>query len=251
MIPAVNYCHSGNLHTSSAPKAIVPIILDYFTPRSVLDVGCGTGVWLEEFLNNGISDLYGIDGVPIENRAFSVSGSLFKHVDLNQEWTLERKFDLAICLEVAEHLLPESAHSLVRSLCLHSDYIVFSAACPNQGGQGHINCQWPIYWQEIFNANQYACSDPLRPRIWQEEFPEYWYKQNIFVAVRDAANAGREERIAPLVHPQLLEGWVAKWEGQNALIDGRNGLMSSASHAIHMLTSAAASAISRRVRIKD
>jgi SAM-dependent methyltransferase len=247
----IDYNHSQNLHTTKAPAAIAKIILEMYQVSSVLDVGCGTGVWLQEFIRLDVKDVYGIDGIPIENREFSASRDLFRCVDLRGKWDLKRNFDLAICLEVAEHLPQESAHDLIRSLCAHSKLIIFSAACPNQGGQGHINCQWPAYWQEIFNINQYSCSDPLRPRIWQEEFPEYWYKQNMFVAFRDPANAGQEARLAPLVHPQLLKGWVSKWESQNALIGGKNGLRSSASQAIQMLANAASSAISRRVHIND
>lgn len=250
-MPPVNYTHAGNLHTNTAPNLIVPIILSNYPSKSVLDVGCGTGVWLQAFQSNGIFDLFGIDGVPTEGRDFAVADNFFKCIDFRLGWTLERKFDIAMCLEVAEHLPPESAYSLIRTLCAHSDLIVFSAACPHQGGQGHINCQWPIYWQEMFNANEFSCVDSLRPKIWQEAFPEYWYKQNMFVAYRDAANAGQEARLPPLVHPQLLEGWVSKWESQNALIGGKYGLRPSASHAIHMLANAAASAIRRRVRIKD
>lgn len=247
----IDYDHAQNLHTPKAPAAIAKLILENHHVSSVLDAGCGTGVWLQEFARLNVRDVYGIDGIPVENREFVASRDLFKCVDLRGKWDLKRDFDLAICLEVAEHLPQESAHVLIHSLCAHSDLIVFSAACPHQGGQGHINCQWPTYWQEIFNMNQYSCSDSLRPRVWQEEFPEHWYKQNMFVAIRDAANAGREDRLAPLVHPQLLEGWVRKWEGQKALIEGRNGLRSSASHAIQMLTNAAASAISSRDRINN
>ena len=247
----IDYDHSQNLHTPKAPAAIAKIILKDHQVSSVLDVGCGTGVWLQEFTRLNIKDVYGIDGISIENRGFVASGDLFRCVDLRERWDLGRGFDLAICLEVAEHLPPESAHDLIRSLCAHSDLIVFSAACPHQGGQGHVNCQWPTYWQEMFNANEFSCVDSLRPKIWQEAFPEYWYKQNMFVAYRDAANAGQEARLAPLVHPQLLEGWVSKWESQNALIGGKNGLRSSLSHAIQMLANAASSAISRRVHIND
>lgn len=214
----IDYQHSLNTHTQAAPAAIAKLILEHYPVSSILDVGCGTGVWLNEFMRLNVVDVYGIDGIPIDNREFVASRDLFRCVDLRGEWDLERNFELAICLEVAEHLPPRSAHDLIRCLCAHSDLIVFSAACPHQDGQGHINCQWPTYWQEIFNINKYSCADLLRPRIWQEEFPEYWYKQNMFVAFRDPAHAGREDRLAPLVHPQLLGWWVSKWENQRASI---------------------------------
>jgi SAM-dependent methyltransferase len=247
----IDYDHSLNLHTPAAPAAIAKIILEEYPVSSILDVGCGTGVWLQEFMRLNIMDVYGIDGVSVEGREFFANKDLFKCVDLRNNWDLERDFDLAICLEVAEHLPPESAHSLIRSICTHSNLIVFSAACPHQGGQGHINCQWPAYWQAIFNDNNFSCADSLRPKIWQESFPEYWYKQNIFVAIRDGANAGREDRLLPLVHPQHLQGWVNLYENQNALINGKHGLRVSSAQAMKMASTAAVSAIRRKLRISE
>lgn len=242
----IDYDHAENLHTIAAPSAIVKFILDQYPISSVLDVGCGTGLWLQEFMRLNILDVYGVDGIPAENRSYFANKDLFRCIDLREDWNLEKKFDLAICLEVAEHLPLESAHVLIRSLCVHSDLIVFSAACPHQGGQGHINCQWPTYWQSIFNDNKYTCLDSLRPRIWQEAFPEYWYKQNIFVAYRDPDNAGREDRLLPLVHPQLLQGWVNEYESQKALANGMLGLRTSIRQTFSMISNATTSAIRRK-----
>jgi len=55
---------------------------------------------------------------------------------------------------------------LVTSLRAHADTVIFSAACPGQEGQGHINCQWPSYWQALFNRNGFECVDDIRPVIW-------------------------------------------------------------------------------------
>jgi hypothetical protein len=47
------------------------------------------------------------------------------------------RFDLAVCLEVAEHLPPERAESFIRELCDLAPVVLFSAAIPGQGGTGH------------------------------------------------------------------------------------------------------------------
>lgn len=233
----IDYDHALNTHTPMAPEAIVKIILEQHQVSSVLDVGCGTGVWLKEFLSHNVKDVYGVDGVPIKNREFEVSTSLFSCVDLRSQWNLHRHFDLAICLEVAEHLPLESAPDFIRSLCTHSNLIVFSAACPHQEGQGHINCQWPSYWQQLFNMNSYLCADSLRPFIWDQEFPEYWYKQNIFVAMRDPAKAGSEARLPSLVHPEFLQSWVDRSDYLASIIERRKSHVSSALLALKMLKS--------------
>ena len=68
---------------------------------------------------------------------------MFRVVDLTVPWTLERKFETALCLEVAEHLEETSSSLLIKMLTAHADTIVFSAPCPGQNGQHHVNCQWP------------------------------------------------------------------------------------------------------------
>ena len=243
----INYDHSINLHTAAAPAAIVKMILDGYSSDSVLDIGCGTGIWLKEFMNQKVLDVYGIDGIPVDNREFNISNQLFRCVDLRSSWDLGRKFDLALCLEVAEHLPASSAHELVGSITIHSDVVVFSAACPNQGGQGHINCQWPEYWQNIFNSLGFSCSDWLRLSIWQANFPEYWYKQNIFIATKDTENAGKEDRLLPLVHPSLLQGWVMNCEQKQAMLNGDIGLRKSISIATEMVLNAGKSTLRRRI----
>ena len=64
---------------------------------------------------------------------------------------LERKFDLAISLEVAEHLKSSSSEDFVQSLTTLAPMILFSAAIPHQGGLHHINEQWLEYWGDLFN----------------------------------------------------------------------------------------------------
>jgi hypothetical protein len=102
---------------------------------------------------------------------------------------------------VAEHLSPSVAAEFIRSLCRHSDLVFFSAACPGQPGQHHINCQWPDYWQNLFNENGFACSDSARWLIWDKKEIEFWYRQNLFCAVRNIESVGREPRIMPVIHP--------------------------------------------------
>jgi hypothetical protein len=139
-----------------------------------------------------------------------IEESAFQSVDLNNVVDLHTRFDLAICLEVAEHLLPESAANIVKTIVNHSDVILFSAAVPGQGGQYHINEQWPQYWQELFRQSGYEMVDFFRPLIWENNDIEYWYRQNLFLVVRNGhhlENAG-SRNILPLVHPRLFEKMI-------------------------------------------
>src|SRR5208282_13334 len=82
----------------------VPLLINLFEPQSVLDVGCGTGVWLSVFREHGVDDILGIDGPWIERRQQEIPEVFFRDCDLTRPVALERTFDLALCLEAAEHL---------------------------------------------------------------------------------------------------------------------------------------------------
>lgn len=201
---SIDYNHKANRHTQEGPRTALPMLIGLRHPKSLLDVGCGTGTWLQAALDLGINDLCGIDGIELPDNRFLVPKSFFRKTDLIGEWDLGRRFELAICLEVAEHLPAHSAELLVKSLTSHADTILFSAASPGQKGQGHINCQWPDYWQALFNKYQFQCDDSPRWRIWEEGAVEPWYRQNLFMATKDIALAGKEPRIQRVLHPSMF-----------------------------------------------
>jgi SAM-dependent methyltransferase len=205
--PGVDYDHSENVHTLSGAVAALSSLLGGQTPdgplpESLLDVGCGTGTWLRAALDLGVADVFGVDGVNVAPDRFYAPKSLYRQIDFTKPFDLGRGFDVVLCLEVAEHLPANAAEAFVTSLAKHGDLILFSAAIPNQPGQHHVNCQWPEYWQAIFNRAGYACEDSLRWRIWRDTRIEPWYRQNVFRAQKDAA-AGTEPRIEAVLHPDM------------------------------------------------
>lgn len=202
----VDYDFTRNVHTLEGAREALGVLFAAQTPRSVLDVGCGIGTWLAAAIELGVGDVVGVDGAVADEHAVMVPHEILRHIDLTQAWSLGRRFDAVLCLEVAEHLEAGHAPGLVESLAAHSDTIYFSAACPNQGGQHHVNCQWPDYWQQLFNARGYACSDTPRWLIWNNPRIEPWYRQNLFVATRSGEmSAGREPRIPAVIHPQMMQ----------------------------------------------
>ena len=71
--------------------------------------------------------------------------------DHSEDLRLTKNYDLAISLEVAEHLSSESANMFIACLTNMSDIVLFSAAIPGQGGENRINEQWPKYRSGLFN----------------------------------------------------------------------------------------------------
>ncbi len=201
---SIDYNHGSNLHTLEGPRAALPLIFQNAWPASVLDVGCGTGTWLKVVLENGIKDVMGLDGVAVNKEKLLVPVGYVRVQDLTQPWQLDRRFDAVLCLEVAEHLDAQHSDTLIQSVTAHADVVVFSAAIPGQSGQHHVNCQWPAFWQTLFNAKGFACDDAVRWRLWNERFVEPWYRQNLFIARRDPMTAGREPRLPAVIHPEML-----------------------------------------------
>src|SRR5579863_8625346 len=122
----VDYDHSKNVHTLSGPQAAMPLLFPEGKPRSLLDVGCGTGTWLQAAQEFGIKDIFGVDGVNIPAERLLFPNELFRKQDLTEPWNLGRKFEVVLCLEVAEHLPERSASTLIDSLTSHADTIIFS-----------------------------------------------------------------------------------------------------------------------------
>lgn len=203
----VIYVHDEITHNSSAAEQVLPVLFDVFKPTSILDVGCGLGNWIEVAKKLGVEHVTGVDGDYVNRALLKIAASEFVERDLTKEFDLEKKYDLVISLEVAEHLPESSAAGFVKSLTRHSDVIMFSAALPGQGGQNHINEQWPHYWQMHFEDNGFEMIDFFRFKIWNNERIEHWYRQNLFLVVRKGHPLTQtgSNQIFSLVHPKLLD----------------------------------------------
>jgi SAM-dependent methyltransferase len=177
-----------------------------------VDVGCGTGAWLSVFQEHGVDDVFGIDGEWAAGSTLAIRPDRFRAVDLRRPFQVERRFDLAVSLEVAEHLPGDSAQAFVASLVGLAPVVLFSAAIPFQGGTGHVNEQWPDYWVKHFAQGGYAVIDCIRRSIWENGDVEWYYAQNMLLFAsrdgleRSSALQREYERSAPgqlsLVHPR-------------------------------------------------
>jgi hypothetical protein len=198
----------------ASAEVIIPVVLKYVKPESVVDVGCGIGAWLSVFKKHGINDITGMDGDFVNRNQLLINKEDFIATDLNSPPALNRKYELASCLEVAEHLQPSSAAVIVNYLTQLSDVILFSAAVPFQGGEGHINEHFQNYWVELFESYGYKPIDCIRPFVWSSPQIQWWYAQNIFLyASSSRIHTDEVLRVAyeqyknipiNLVHPRLL-----------------------------------------------
>jgi hypothetical protein len=219
--------HAGRALSSA--REIVPAVLEIVQPKSVVDVGCGIGAWLSVFREHGIEDLLGIDGAYVDASQLLIPQHCFRTHDLEQPIALPRRFDLAVSLEVAEHISPACADAFVQSLVSLARVILFSAAIPGQGGEHHVNEQWPDFWAQKFARVGFAGIDCIRPRVWTNTSVEWWYAQNTFLYVDRALlqrharlqseAAGARSPLAPIVHPGQYKAVVWRAEALAAVDD--------------------------------
>lgn len=145
-----NFFRDQQKRSLESAEVIVPIVLEITKLNSVIDVGCGTGTWVSEFIRNGIEDAWGTDGDYVDRSLLLIPAERFIPADLSKPLRLGRQFDLAVSLEVAEHLPPDCAAGFVTTLCGLAPRILFSAAIPYQAGEQHLFEQFQNYWCDLF-----------------------------------------------------------------------------------------------------
>jgi len=210
--------------------------------RSAVDVGCGVGTWLAVLLEDGCHDVLGYEGDWVPTEYLRIPANRLIRCDVAQGVIADRRFDLAMSLECAEHLPPEAADRFVASLCKLSDFVLFSAAIPNQTGEVHINEQWPEYWARLFAERSYVCLDWIRPQVWRDESIPWWYRQNTVLFVRSERrpemkplHQNDDILPLPLVHPNMLKMWVEWVEAPSRSVSIKQALRQLISTTIHKL----------------
>ncbi|MCX7148617.1 MAG: class I SAM-dependent methyltransferase [Rhodocyclales bacterium] len=192
--------------SSQSARLVLPEVFDIVgLPSSILDVGCGIATWGGAARELGVGDYLGIDGDWVPKNQLRVPAEQFLPADLSQldRLQVDRHFDLAICIEVAEHLPEAMAAKLVNFLTTHADRVVFGAAVPGQGGTNHVNEQWQFYWAEIFAACGFDAFDIIRPRIAGNREIEYWYRQNTILYAK--CDSGFATAMTRAAIPQALD----------------------------------------------
>jgi SAM-dependent methyltransferase len=210
--------HYNEDHNTTSAKEMIPYILNYIKPTSVIDVGCGKAQWLKVFLEHGIKSIMGVDGEHVSKDQLLVSADNFVAANFEDLDNVRKnfkniKFDLVLNLEVAEHLTPEKAEPFIDFLTSLGDNILFSAAIPNQTGENHFNEQPHSYWQELFKKNGFVVLDIFRENFWNNEKVNWWYRQNMFLVVKsgsELAKAHKHYNGNLYIHPKLFDLYTSE-----------------------------------------
>jgi hypothetical protein len=192
-------------------QTILGVVRERVSFASVLDVGCGRGMWLAAASRMGAGRVVGVADRGALSKDLYCDPSWIRPHDLERRFDLGERFDLVLSLEVAEHLKPSAAEGFVRSLARHGDLILFSAAIPHQGGVSHLNEQFADYWAELFAKAGFLPVNIVRRRIWNDNGIKLGLRQNVllyasvnYVSCNHWANdALLGSGPIALVHPQI------------------------------------------------
>lgn len=125
---------------------LVPIIASRLRPRSVVDIGCGAGHWLTALAAHGVTDVLGVAA---------------RTTALGAVPDLGRRFDVCLCLEVAQWLPPDEQDSMIAACVRASDVVVFASRPP--GTPGSSPYERPLqHWAAAFWRHGYVLDDDLR-----------------------------------------------------------------------------------------
>lgn len=195
--------------TRHAAETVLDFVFALEKPAGVVDVGCGTGTWLAAARRLGATDCVGVEGTWLDPAQANTDSMTLHQQDLEAPIALDQAFDLAISLEVAEHLTPARGPGFVAELCGLAPMVLFSAAVPGQGGKHHVNERWQSYWADLFEGEGYTPVDIVRPAVWADDAVPYWYCQNTLLYLSEAKRTQlsdrldtRPPRILDLVHPR-------------------------------------------------
>jgi len=135
-------------HNEGCYQLLADTFIAHFRPKSLVDVGCGSGGISAAFMKAGCADVHSFDySRAALERARARGLPDVRHIDLGEVDHIPAKADLCICLEVAEHLPESLAPKLCRLLAETAPILALTAAPPGQGGGHlHVNEQPQEYW---------------------------------------------------------------------------------------------------------
>jgi len=175
--------HLGGYFIEGDPNTWMPDIWGFllltYDIRSVVDIGCGTGVNLSWF--NSMN----VDSLGIEGDQYAIDNSKIKNLLVQHDFSIgpyvpNIKFDLCISTEFVEHVesIYEKNWLTVVDCC---KYFLMCHAVPGQGGHHHVNEQPSEYWIEKLESRNFKYLSGLSTKFRNsiKRYPTKWGRNTL------------------------------------------------------------------------
>jgi 2-polyprenyl-3-methyl-5-hydroxy-6-metoxy-1,4-benzoquinol methylase len=149
-----------------------------YEPKSIADIGCGNGRYCSVFKAFGWKLVDGYEGT----KGISDLGvySNITEIDLTKQLDAPRKYDLVICLEVAEHIPRKYEQVFIDNLCkfIKKDLVISWARKGQPSASGHFNTRNKDY--VILKFNEKGLNVDREKTEFLERHSSFdWFKNNI------------------------------------------------------------------------
>lgn len=149
--------HLGGYYADGDPATFFPELWEHCVThlgvKSVIDVGCGSGIAVDYFVRLGC-DVLGVDGMAQENPR------IVRHDYSEGPYRPSRKVDLAWTCEFVEHVEKRFVGNFMATL-RDASVVLMTHADPGQPGHHHVNCQPSVYWIGAMEANGFIHDEAL------------------------------------------------------------------------------------------
>ncbi len=186
-----DYYKQINEEEAEQAGRLADLLIWIYKPKSVIDIGSATGLYLRPFADKGIT-VTGIDNSKsvIAKEVVQIPRKFIKLVDITKQ-PIGKSADLALCIEVLEHIDAINTVKAIHHIAETSDIIFFTAAQPGQGGLGHVNCQPKEYWEAHFRnegfLRNYQDEEYIRI-VMNSGYHMGWLINNLMVFKRNSTN---------------------------------------------------------------
>lgn len=192
---------------------------------SVLDMGAGKGLYVRMLRTVGLRNVTGYEGVA--NIEYLTSGRI-KRRDFTIPFEPCKRFDVVVCLEVAEHIPPRFESTFLSNVnCSAGSGLVISWAPPGQSGTGHVNLQSRKDALARLTALGFEL-DTMATRHISEQATLYWFKKNTLALRRKGQPSPFQAPVRLVADARSESDGLAAAEAAAARDEAARGLRAAA-----------------------
>jgi len=147
---------------------LADIISPYITGKSLVDIGCGSGLLLHLITQRRPLESYiGVDFKQSPDHiTYQSVRNHYRFLDLTKPQQNPTKMETALCIEVLEHIHRNKMDRVLQNIDrLVQKRLILSVAKPGQWGDGHITCMPKFWWIDKFTKSTFDYNSTLTQEL--------------------------------------------------------------------------------------